>query len=428
MDPDARVCISLSLVLSALVYSTMFHRPEGREPFSFNLASERLSSASSPHSTDWSPPIASSIGQSGMHSVTHLSATSTSSATMSSNAPTLSATQSPEAHSALPLCVPTFNSSTHYMPGQWVKLPGEASIYAPPEPCCGWDGDVHDYEDCASISDYMVIKPEPGKLIPAGGHGCRCSASRVAALLQWDWVPSHCTLLPWDPVSFCNALAGRRITFVGDSTMQQLSSAIMNLVSRAEVACAVDVSFVHSDTLTGESFGILNRGLPFLEAAERTNWPELMVLNAGMHINNATSFSRVLNTVKGRYAAALANSTRLPRLIWATSVGAPCSVDILPSMPRDVPGYWEAQVKARGAERVFNHNQLESWDDAAIVFWSDVSWASVWDLRPLWYRSDAKVNPSECDDAVHFCMPGPFRSVAAWLTAHLSALGAFQAS
>lgn len=84
--------------------------------------------------------------------------------------------------------------------------------------------------------------------------------------------------------------------------------------------------------------------------------------------------------------------------------------------PRDIPGYWSAQIAGRG--NVYNHDKLEAMDDLAFQLWAGDSWASVLDLRPLWYRSDAKVNP--CQDVVHFCMPGPFRSVASWLMAHIN--------
>ena len=225
---------------------------------------------------------------------------------------------------------------------------------------------------------------------------------------------------------FCSALGRRRLTFSGDSTMQQLAASLMNFLSVAGAPCLVNVSFAHSDTLIGLNLGMDNRGFPFLDAARRVGWPELQVINAGLHISKSADFTRVLQTVKSSYEAALASADgrRLPRLIWATSVGTPYGPSVLPASPRDIPGYWERlRGNASGAQiRLYNHDLLEGWDDQPVSFWRGMPWASVLDLRPLWQRPDAKVDPHGLDVA-HVCLPGPFREVAVWLTALLQAPG-----
>ena len=127
--------------------------------------------------------------------------------------------------------------------GAWVKLHINQST-PKSDPCCGWDGDAVSHATCARVRDKSDISAIPGRLIPTGGHGCSCSSERVASILQWEWVPTHCTFPSWDATEFCAVLGSRLLTFVGDSTMQQFSSAVMNLLLRA--VCASQVSFVLS--------------------------------------------------------------------------------------------------------------------------------------------------------------------------------------
>ena len=83
------------------------------------------------------------------------------------------------------------------------------------------------------------------------------------------WVPSSCSLRDFNGSHFCELLAGRRLLFIGDSTMQQLASVVMNTLAwtegRSGSACSAQVLFGHSDTLVGRGMGNLNRGEPWLK-------------------------------------------------------------------------------------------------------------------------------------------------------------------
>lgn len=340
--------------------------------------------------------------------------------------PTPSSTPSPDTR---PRCDSLPGSPLHHMPGQWVRRAGAPA--GPTQPCCGWDFTAPRSDQCARIVEDPPLHinftgglvPSTGAYVPAGGNGCNpytCTPERVAAMLQWEWAPTRCAVAPWSAPAFCAALGGRRLAFTGDSTMQQLAAGVMNLLVEGAANCTPAVAFVHSDTLIGENLGVYNRGPTWLGAAGEAGWPDLLVANAGMHVKADSDFARVLATVRAGYEEALGDPAvgpaRLPHLVWATSTGAPCANDILPAPPRDIPGYWAAQRAQRG-KQIFNHDRMEGWDDDAVAFWGGTPWASVLDLRPLWMRADAKSNPAGCDDPVHMCMPGPFRTVAAWLTA-----------
>ena len=55
-------------------------------------------------------------------------------------------------------------------------------------------------------------------------QACECMPEMVTA----RWVPHQCQLLPWSANHFCSTLGNRSIMFVGDSTMHQVATTLMN--------------------------------------------------------------------------------------------------------------------------------------------------------------------------------------------------------
>ena len=259
-------------------------------------------------------------------------------------------------------------------------------------------------------------------LRPVGGHGCKCAASRAAAISALEWRPSACQLPPWSAAGLCSALGGRRLTLMGDSTMQQVAGALFNEVAAGGGGCESALYFVQSDTLIGEDLGHLNRG-PTWERGAALTGADVVLVNAGLHVSGEAEFRRVLT----RVAEGLANASAFaqpPLLVWATSLGTPPGGALLPRAPADTPGFWDAQRRARpaaGNGGVFNHDQLEGWDAIAREFWVRVPGASVLDLAPFWLRGDAKVQPDGSADVVHNCVPGFFREYGRMLAALLRA-------
>ena len=76
-----------------------------------------------------------------------------------------------------------------------------------------------------------------------GGHACTCQGF-VDGL---EWRPSSCELPSFDPRKFCQLLNGRRMLFIGDSTVEQAASVLMNSVQMGywgtgETSCATSIS------------------------------------------------------------------------------------------------------------------------------------------------------------------------------------------
>lgn len=221
--------------------------------------------------------------------------------------------------------------------------------------------------------------------------------------------------------------------------MQQTAAAIMNLVAAGGGACGPSqLVYGMSDTLVGKELGNLNRGDRWTAQVAELR-PDVVVLGAGFHVGTQQAFDEVLHTVRDEYYSLLygnigtsrnaSNSSgstyahAAPQLVWMTTPGASCSAGASPldRPPSEIEGYWESQNSSRP---LFNHQLLEQWDGRARAFWRNVTGASVLDVSPLWKRPDAKVGLFYHQgrwqfDCVHFCMPGPFRTVAQLLQLHL---------
>jgi len=121
--------------------------------------------------------------------------------------------------------------------GRWVyKTAGELEAHAP---CCDlYKAEQRDTDVCGPHPMPLEVHFPPGEdvlpehhhfwnhqftagrsdfLVHVGGNGCSCKGW----VDRYFWEPARCSLATWNASQFCDALGGRTILFVGDSTMQQ---------------------------------------------------------------------------------------------------------------------------------------------------------------------------------------------------------------
>ena len=289
-------------------------------------------------------------------------------------------------------------TSGDYLDGRWTQTAAARAASHPP--CCGWDGDIPVSPPCVRRGSST-----PGRFENAGGHACKCGAKRLAQMQAFEWVPRACELAAWDARVFCSALGSRRVLFVGDSTILQLWAAVKNYIVLGNGGCAARLIYDQGDTLIGRNFGKMNRGRHWeVSAAEHS--PDFVLLSAGSHITNESSFRTVLTSVRDSFVNTHnANTSASPRrrqlrLIWSTHTGANCGDAPLDRLPSQLEGYWEAQ---RSTRSTYQHSEFEGWDGLARAAWAGVPNAFVLDLQPLWLRPDSKVGDGDC---IHSCLPG----------------------
>jgi hypothetical protein len=107
-------------------------------------------------------------------------------------------------------------------------------------PCCSWDSAAYASSPLcpqgaavqAAVRSAFEIgagrfQARPDQLLPVGGNACACDPARREQL-SLLWEPSGCRLRDFSASAFCTALGDRTLLLVGDSTMQQLASVLMN--------------------------------------------------------------------------------------------------------------------------------------------------------------------------------------------------------
>jgi len=90
---------------------------------------------------------------------------------------------------------------------------------------------------------------------------------------KYDW--KNDSLDPFDAIKTCEVLGNRTVLLIGDSTMGQTASTLMN---RIKAGGRIDqIQFGEADTLTKKNMGHLNRGFTWSQHVERVN-PDIMTL------------------------------------------------------------------------------------------------------------------------------------------------------
>ena len=122
-------------------------------------------------------------------------------------------------------------------------------------------------------------------LVADNSGACTCNSLNRS----YEWLPSKCQLVSWDPVRFCALLGRRKLVMVGDSTMNQAYVVLSNFLRwRTAATCASQISFYASDTLTGRRYGHMNRGGTLMDAvrtvSQSSEKPPLFLVSAGAHI------------------------------------------------------------------------------------------------------------------------------------------------
>jgi hypothetical protein len=337
-------------------------------------------------------------------------------------------------------------------------------------PCCSWDNAAYatsalcpqgEAVQAAVRSAFELgagsFQARPDRLLPVGGNACACEPSRRQQLAM-EWEPNGCRLHEWSAEAFCAALGRRRLLFVGDSTMQQLATVVMNGVaweeaqasgcdaasshrhrtarrlhreeqqeqeqeaaagpcrrrississSSSNFSCSSQLLFGHSDTLVARPLGHgsgVSRGEHWLRWADASG-AEVVVLGATAHIYGASNFSAMLREV----AEGARPRPRL-RVLWATSTPGGCGPRPLQRLPPHTPP----------PELPFQWGEFRQRDEEARAFFArEAPHVRLLELEPLHFRVDAHIKPGA--DCLHMCIPGPLSVVPRLLQLELGAL------
>jgi len=300
--------------------------------------------------------------------------------------------------------------------GRWVHVGRNRTFHAPV--CCGWDrGAFRRYpKECG----YKKRKPIKGfyrgsqandVYTQMGGNACR----DAKFFDEWEWQDP--ALLPFNSQRTCQKLANRTVLLLGDSTMLQTATTLMNALKSG--GCAPQVMCQKADTLIFEDLGRLNRGLYWMDAV-RSIEPDIVIVNSCHHIarNAMDDYQRVLHQVQGDILAWNQNTSKRNKktaFVWKTANPGGCSEE--PLVPEDP--LLAARTRdfsfAPDYTRHYHHVTFER-DQYACDHWTgnkELPNTHMLDMRMLYSRSDAHPGKNGfVGDCLHFKSPGPLDVIA----------------
>jgi hypothetical protein len=202
--------------------------------------------------------------------------------------------------------------------GEWVL--DQNKTFAAPV-CCSWDEWKANPAQCGTtqIKSAGWYEGLPDRYQQVGGHACTCKGFDD----KYTWRSSQ-ELPDWKASETCRLLGNRTVVMIGDSTMQQLASTLMNSIF--PVGCQTQIKMALSDTLIGKALGVTNRGIHWLKAVAKAK-PDIVIISAGAHVTNNTDFYRLIDTVT-KETGELKKKHPNVTVVWKTQSPAGCSADI----------------------------------------------------------------------------------------------------
>ncbi|KAJ1456549.1 hypothetical protein M885DRAFT_517344 [Pelagophyceae sp. CCMP2097] len=308
-------------------------------------------------------------------------------------------------------------------------------------PCCGWDDEPESmqYDAACGPRTFRMAKdgsyrgPSVG-FAEVGGKACHCAPPEHK--YAWD-APSACSIAPWNAKAFCKLIGNGTLALIGDSTMAQAASTLMNMISVGKGGCQEQVVSAAGDTLLGRNLGLLNRGKHWLDAV-RSHDPDWVVVSAGAHVYGEEKYDAVVDAVlealrpgglpldiAKRYAPHVPG--RPLRVSWKTQQPGGCAKSIV---PRDgetdcfdgVETHYnygtflarDARTLAKIRAAAINAPHALSAIDMRMLYWRkdahvssmlDEPVAAV-DARVLYRHKDSTQFPPKPDkyDCLHYCL------------------------
>ena len=306
--------------------------------------------------------------------------------------------------------------------GQWIHVGSRNRTFAAPI-CCGWDHKEYNKHPGECIHEkidqnfYQGPSADDGLYQQMGGNACHKESGKKDKFIdEWEWHAPN-LVLPFDAHATCRQLGQRTVLMMGDSTMQQTATTLMNALKKG--GCAPQISLQLADTLVNIDMGVLNRGVYWMEAV-RAHHPDIVIINAGAHIRTNSNYTRMLDQVIQdvqtwqRNFSATSENVKTVSFVWKTQQPAGCTANIFhPEDPLRAAKEFNFSHTPLYKER--HHDDFYRRDMYTIQRWStELRHVHLLDMRMLYSRSDAHPGSGQLDpiDCLHFMAPGPLDVVA----------------
>ena len=303
--------------------------------------------------------------------------------------------------------------------GEWIYMPNRTFASSV---CCGWDQGhfLRNPKQCGTTGpdDFSYYVGKPDLYAQSGGLSCTCSDVHYVDEYVW-MAPGLPLSTAVDPYRTCQLLGTRKVLLIGDSTMSQVASTLMNALFLAR--CQTQVHFLHSDTLINETLGAQNRGFYWTDALEKvspissssSSLNDIVIVTVGAHVYGKENYMRIVEQVI--HDMEVIHRTRPnTTFVWKTQQPGGCTRTIFhPSNPQ------RAGIEFNFFRSKKMHQHDEFYDRDLYLLWrlQQSKGMRYFDMRMLYSRSDAHISSQgqsftnvwgdKITDCLHMCLPGP---------------------
>mmetsp|Transcript_59213 Transcript_59213/g.63893 ORF Transcript_59213/g.63893 Transcript_59213/m.63893 type:complete len:362 (-) Transcript_59213:1405-2490(-) len=292
--------------------------------------------------------------------------------------------------------------------GEWIEVSNRT--FASPV-CCEGDGAISPMVDSGPTLGSQGKQCTEDGFRPQLVNGCKCDDF----LDKYEW-SSAALSAQFDPNTTCQILGNRTVALIGDSTMAQVASTLIN--SLVPGGCHNQISIHSADTLVKRDFGGMNRGKHFIEYLYDLK-PDIAIVGVGPHIshNHNSSFYSIVNEVLSDMNEIKLRWGNNITFGWKTQQPGGCSQNMTnPKNP--------LATKSGLLNTTFRHNWelFYEWDEMLTTQLEEIKMPFL-DLRMLYSRTDGHISSrgklvkywgrkEEYTDCLHLCTPGPLDVVS----------------
>jgi hypothetical protein len=177
--------------------------------------------------------------------------------------------------------------------GEWVLVGSNRSFAAPV--CCSWHHNNNGALCGKKPATTDLYSGNDNAYQHLGGNGCSCD--KFTDNYEWK---SPTLSSPFDPIATCSLLGERTVLLIGDSTLQQTGTTLINALLPGR--CHTQITVAISDTLVGMNYGAMNRGTTWDNYTKALK-PDIVIVSVGAHIKvandteNEETYVRVIDQV-----------------------------------------------------------------------------------------------------------------------------------
>lgn len=319
---------------------------------------------------------------------------------------------------------------TRYFPsygrGKWVFHPIAGTVNKQDDrgayTCCAQRNKGYDPLRRKTISMPKCIGANYGGAMTVGrvafgwGNWCACAVYNNAVKQnqsddisgRWEWIAHdrHDKLPQWSAPDFCKLLGNRTLLLVGDSTMQQTWTSLINLMNFPNASCLKQLQYLASDFLAPteaftkrprrkERYNSLDNLLrPFVNGTESL----VIILGVAAHLNKWRRYEQAVEWVgtyiEGNRRHFMMREPEKVKFYFKTA--NPPHHQCAEHADPWLPGELDLGVNEM-AKHDYWKSALEYDRYAAGKLWSNGT--SIIDMSPLYLRPDAHTF-----DCLHYCM------------------------